>query len=53
MVEEGGGRDPWSLPADSSPETEPKPLQPAKSLTVILEALKGAFLIQISKFRDP
>ena len=52
MVEEGGGRGPWSLPADSSLEIEPKPLQPKreKGLTVNLEAWKGEFLIQISKF---
>ncbi len=47
MVEEGGGPGPWSLPADSSPETEPKPLQPKREegLTVILEESKGQFLI--------
>jgi hypothetical protein len=50
MAEEGGGRGPWSLPADSSLETELKPLQPKreKGLTVNLEAWKGE--IQISKF---
>jgi hypothetical protein len=53
MVEEGGGRGPWSLPADSSLETEPKPLQPKreKGLTVILEELEGEFLIQIFKIK--
>jgi hypothetical protein len=37
MMEEGGGGGPWSLPADSSLEIEPKPLQPKceKGLTVI------------------
>ncbi len=47
MVEEGGGRGPWSPPADSSLEIEPKLLQPKreKGLTVILEELKGKFLI--------